>query len=181
MNLTKALTVEGWMYDCELEWLATHASERKTIAEIGSWMGRSARAMADNTPGELWTIDTWAGAPEHKQLLATKDPDWLYEKFRANVGDLISSQKIKVIRAESVQAAKMLQGMGMKFEMIFIDGAHEYEAVRDDLLAWMPLLAAGGLLCGHDFDGGRAGVVRAVRELVPGYRKASAGSIWFAI
>jgi predicted O-methyltransferase YrrM len=183
MDLAKAEQITGWMQTSELEWLATRASQCKRIAEIGSWMGRSARAMADNSKAEIWCVDTWRGSgEEHDRELAGKPKDWLFDQFKANMGDLLSAGRLMTLRADSIQAAQTIGlGFELRFDMIFIDGDHSYEGCKADLLAWKPLLNKGGLLCGHDFDGGRPGVVRAVKELIPNFIKASAGSIWMYI
>jgi hypothetical protein len=34
--------------------------------------------------------------------------------------------------------------------MVFIDGDHEYESVRADLLAWIPKVLPTGLIAAHD-------------------------------
>jgi hypothetical protein len=66
--------------------------------------------------------------------------------------------------------------------MIFIDGDHVYEAVKRDIVNAKAMLKAGGMLCGHDFDeAAHAGVVQAVKELVPGYAVAPGTTIWYAV
>jgi Methyltransferase domain len=53
-------------------------------------------------------------------------------------------------------------------DVVFLDGSHEYEAVRRDILAWMPRIKSGGMLAGHDINDHYPGVGRAVHELCPG-------------
>lgn len=178
MNIENALKIEGWMQPAELQWLASQAAFHDKIAEVGSWMGRSTRALADNTAGTVFAIDTWAGSnePNHVKLLADKDPNWLIERFMANVGNLYN---VEVYRRTSLEAAKAFQDLGIKFDMIFLDAAHDYDNVLADIKAWLPLLEDGGLICGHDFLGPFAGVTKAVTESFPNnWRKVGAGSIW---
>jgi hypothetical protein len=47
---------------------------------------------------------------------------------------------------------------------IFIDAAHEYEAVKEDLELWYPKVKSGGYFCGHDYSHGWPGVIKAVDE-----------------
>jgi hypothetical protein len=62
--------------------------------------------------------------------------------------------------------------------MVFIDGAHDYESVKRDILTWSARLRPGGLLCGHDRN--QPGVRRAIDELLPGWRSAPGESlIWY--
>jgi predicted O-methyltransferase YrrM len=177
VNLSNALQIQGFTSPAELEWLAMQASTRKSIAEIGSWKGRSTRAMADNTTGNIYAIDTWAGTPEdaHFKELQDKPKDWLRSVFYVNVGYL---PNVVTKQYRSLEAAARCCHL-KTFDMIFIDAAHDYESVKADILAWRPLLKDGGLLCGHDYDRGRPGVVQAVRELIPD-RVGPVGSIWAA-
>lgn len=176
MELEIALKIPGWTSEAELRWLAEQASLRKNILEVGSWMGRSAAAMAANTQGTVTAVDTWAGTAGdrvHEEQLAGKGKDWLFRQFLKHTKPY---QNIHTIRQSSQNASTTVADR--KFDMIFLDGAHDYDSVKTDLQAWIPLLESGGLLCGHDFDGGRPGVVQAVRELVPNLRKVGIGSLW---
>jgi hypothetical protein len=57
---------------------------------------------------------------------------------------------------------------------------HDYGKVKEDILAWRPLLVPGGLLCGHDYSWEEwgVGVIRAVDELLPD-RQVGPESIWW--
>jgi SAM-dependent methyltransferase len=181
INLTNALRIPGWTSEAELQWLAEQASTRQCIVEVGCWKGRSTRALADNHAdgGVVFAVDTWEGTKEdgHYKELADKPKDWLYEQFMENAG---LEPFVRPLRSRSGMAAFYMAFAHLELDMIFIDGDHSYEAVKADILAWRPLLKPGGLLCGHDFDAGRPGVVQAVRELIPNPRMAGAGSIWVA-
>ena len=49
-------------------------------------------------------------------------------------------------------------------DFVFIDAAHSYEAVRDDIRLWAPKVRLGGWLGGHDYHAKFQGVIRAVDE-----------------
>lgn len=159
MNILMAQNTPGWMHDPELMWLAGQAATHKCIVEIGSWMGRSTRAMADNlTPGGvIYAVDTWT---EDYAEVRDKPKEWLFNEFKRNTAGL---SNIIPVQMKSVDAAKFLKST--KFDMVFIDANHEYEFVKDDILAWRPLLEEGGMFCGHDY-GVAPGVTQAVNELV---------------
>lgn len=180
IDITKALTIEGWMSEAELTWLAEQAQTHTRIVEIGSWMGRSTRALADNTQGVLYAVDVWYpdnvtsldDANIFRTLLAGKPNNWLFEQFIHNM----QGTDVVTIGRQSTQAAVMLGDQ--RFDMIFIDGSHDYDSVKADILAWRPLLAKGGLLCGHDAP--QQGVKQAVSELIPNYTVAEGTTIWVA-
>lgn len=183
MDLTKALTIDGWMSQPELEWLAEQASKYRAVVEIGSWMGRTTRALADNANGLVVAIDTWEGSAENAEFLKDKPKDFLFDKFKENLADHIATHKVSPMRMKSIKAAMQFSALGMKFGMVFIDAGHDYQNVSADILAWRPLVMSGGLLCGHDYDWGYPGVVYAVRELIAMIpnQAANGSSIWYQV
>jgi predicted O-methyltransferase YrrM len=176
MNIENAKKIFGWMPESELAWLATQAAVYKNIVEIGSFMGRSTRALADNTRGTITAVDTWAGSDEdqHRQLLEGKPKDWLFDEFKTNMA---TTTNVAMIRQPSLGAASNFTASNARFDFIFIDASHDYANVKADILAWGPLLAEGGVLCGHDFHSGAPGVMQAVDELLTGYKLFE--SIWY--
>lgn len=180
-DISQAKQLLGWMSEAELTWLAEQAKRRSAVVEIGSYLGRSTRAIADNAVGRLMAIDTWRNADTHVLMQMPKHmlgPNWLWQGFLYNVKDLIP-ERLEVRRRNSLAAAEELRAEGKRFDMIFIDAGHEYAEVKADIAAWKPLLRDGGLLCGHDFTGKHQGVIQAVRESVPQFTIA-VDSIWAA-
>jgi len=177
VNIERALEVPGFMHEVELTYLASLASKSTIIAEIGSWSGRSSRAFADNTNGFLVCVDTWSDdAYGSAPAEITCHPEWLRNEFRKYTGDC---DNILAWRMNSLEGARKASALGFTFDLIFIDASHAYEDVRDDILAWRPLLREGGILAGHDLypDGPfHPGVLQAVNELVGTYR--TTGTIW---
>jgi len=173
IDLTHALAVPGYMEPPELEWLATHASRAYQIAEIGCWQGRSTRVLADHSPGTVFAIDHFRGVPELLYELTDRPPYWLYKRFTMH---LIDCENVVPIRLPSKEAARLLSSH--RFDLVFIDGDHIYSAVKDDILYWKPLVAPGGILCGHDYQDA-LGVEQAVTELLPNAQIADGTSIWW--
>lgn len=179
VSIDRAMAISD--YDCrerrlELTWLAHEASLRRVIAEVGSYKGCTARAMADNTAGRVLCVDSFEGSVGEKEMadiLAAHGPDWLYNLCEANLADCRNAD---VLRMHSLEAARMLQRDGASFDMVFLDASHDYDSVAADIRAWAPLLRPGGLLCGHDRQW--YGVAKAIDELVPGHR-VGVGAIWY--
>ena len=172
-NIGNALKIDGFMSQTELAWLAAQASKRNLIVEIGSWMGRSTRALADNCLGKVLAVDTWKGSdePGHVEFLKDKPEDYLVKKFLENMAGV----NAYAYQLTSLEAAEQFKDES--FDMIFIDAGHEYEDVKADILAWGPLVAEGGVLCGHDYQDGAPGVKKAVDELLDGVEVYD--SIWY--
>lgn len=168
MDISKALNIEGWMEPDELAWLADRASKSAVIAEIGSYLGRSTRALADNTSGIVYAIDDFYGPRELEERL--KNRETIFDRFTANMAGL--EGRLAVIRADHRQ----LPPLDFAPDFVFLDGAHEYEAVRADIEFWLPRIRRG-TIAGHDYTWGE-GVTKAVDELIPD-RKLAPGSIWF--
>jgi predicted O-methyltransferase YrrM len=170
--LDKALSIQGWMDHPDLQWLAEKAKSHKYIVEIGCWLGRSTRALADNTDGVVYAVDTWGFTNEEPQrkILEGKPEDWLFDEFLRNMKFL---SNVRVSRKYSIDAANDFKNM--KFDMIFIDGSHDYENIKKDIMAWYPLLEENGLFCGHDVL--YPDIEKALKELFPHYARV-AGAIW---
>lgn len=173
IDISHALTVEGWMAPEELTYLASLAEKSSCIAEIGSWRGRSSSALAAHTPGIVVAIDTWRGSVEHQPELQGRPASGLFYAFRENTSRY---DNIWPLLANSITGARIISHSPLRFDMIFIDASHDYESVKADIEAWLPLLAHGGVMCGHDAY--RWGVKLAVKQLVPRWRIAPDTSIW---
>ena len=186
-KVEEAKKIDGWVSDEELLWLASKVRTRRTVIEVGSWHGKSTRALADNLPpkGRVFAVDHWNGSatePFNHGTARLRDGDDAFLEFSKNNFDLLESGKIVPMRMTSKNAAAMLKDRGVKADMIFIDGGHEYEEVKADIEAYLPLLALEGILCGHDY-GPWPGVPKAVDELLGPKAKESVhstpnNSIW---
>ena len=167
MNIDHALTVTGWMSPAELTWLAETGSISTRIVEIGVYKGRSTCAIAANTKGHLWCVDIWSECGTD---------GWYYDVFRGNAARY---SNITAVNRSSIWAAREFASGGMTFDMIFVDAGHDEYNVRQDIEAWRPLLAPGGVFCGHDYAfKDWPDVKKIVDELVPGSRIID--TIWVA-
>ena len=176
--------IEGWMREKELIWLSKEAKKCKLIVEVGTWCGRSTYAMALKVRRKIITIDSFLmkGVPYKRWDIARiasthlkDDPDWLYNKCLENLAEFIKTGKVIVLRGESSEVIRKLDHLKGHVDMVFIDGSHDYESVKQDIINYKPLVKKGGILAGHDFG---YQVQQAVEELLPGYKIARNTSIW---
>lgn len=167
MNVAQAEQINGWMRESELRFLAERASYAKRIVEVGSFEGRSTRAMADNTKGTVYAIDPWSdlGYEDNTRDLACHEyrkgrGEEIYKTFQKNLEDHIKSGRVVVHRTEFHRFDINSP------DMIFIDACHEYSKVARDIHhAIVLLLHDGGLLCGHDYSDHWPEVRRAVNDI----------------
>ncbi len=83
-----------------------------------------------------------------------------------------------VIKEFSLKAAELLPDKSL--DMVFIDADHTYNAVRDDIAAWLPKIRIGGIISGHDFGLRFIGVVMAVHEAFKDrYIHLEKDSVWW--
>lgn len=178
-----ALKIRGWMTEAELRWLASSAAGKQVVIELGSWQGRSAKAMARTVGGTLFCCDPWYSNPRTEYPELSEGPDNVFLKFKENVADEIGQGKLSPMRMTSLCASREIASLlgGRPIDMVFIDADHRYESVSVDIAAWRGLIAKGGLLCGHDYSKEWPGVVKAVDELVKGVSLVNGTCIWMLV
>jgi predicted O-methyltransferase YrrM len=91
-------------------------------------------------------------------------------------------QRSVLIKDFSAPAAQQFADNSLDF--VFIDAIHTYEAVSEDLQAWVPKVRVGGLIMGHDISW--QGVHKAVSEFgaannLAVYRSPSTSDVWFCV
>jgi predicted O-methyltransferase YrrM len=127
----------------------------RMILEIGTFTGSGALHWAGNAPdAQVYTLDL---PPKGTPSLTTTHTD----------REAVSEREAKPMEFEGRPEAKRihcLYGDSATFdfspylgkaELVFIDGAHSYEYVRNDTLRAGPCCKSGGVIAWHDY--GRAG------------------------
>jgi predicted O-methyltransferase YrrM len=147
------------------DWLAERARDATMIVEVGVLAGRTTARLAANTRGTVFAVDNWNGVPDDPMQAAIyADPLKSERRFRRLLRGHIESGRVVVVKADSVDAARILEREhGRAFDLIFIDADHRFRKVLADLRAWKPLVKPGGI---------------AVEMDVPGW-KHGAGSLWW--
>jgi glycosyltransferase involved in cell wall biosynthesis len=186
IDIEKAKTIEGYMLDQELEWLARVATTAKVFIELGSLYGRSSNAIASNLPidGILFCIDTWGGSPTEQVLMTEANKmqgDKAFYRFIKNNQEHIMSGKIVPLRMKGEHAFNLLREMGVKADVVFIDAEHTYDAVRRDVINGYSIVKDGGIICGHDYAPDWESVRKAVDDNVSDFNVVPFTSIWHKI
>lgn len=128
----------------------------KNVLEVGSWLGASTRHLASLIPedGKVFAVDHWQGSEEHLRMDVR---DWLptlYQQFLSNVIHTGLTDKIVPIRMSSLEAAQKLHSIDLQIDLVYLDGAHDYISVYNDICAWYPYIAEKGIMTGDDWHHG---------------------------
>jgi predicted O-methyltransferase YrrM len=153
--------VDGWLSPIEGEKLAALASGKRVL-EIGSYCGRSTICLAQ-TAKDVVSVDPHDGR-------GTPQPRDTYDEFRANLERYNLNQNVSVNQCTLDELLGWMKPPGRldrSFDLIFIDGAHDYANVTRDIDRALTVLAPGGLLAFHDYQSiDHPGVTKAVDEFI---------------
>lgn len=160
--------------------------------EVGVWDGENSEELLRRFPKlQLYMVDRWKPLEQKEGQFDPRMALKTERDFRAafiKCVDRVSvfdDQTPVTIKGSSTDIAKWLHGLS--FDFAFLDASHHYEAVKEDLNAWWPLLRAGGLFCGHDYNGsgdkrGAFGVKQAVDEFAKEHEltiSTCSGHVWW--
>lgn len=185
---------EGWYSQTQITMLKSVAASvvglEGMCIEVGCWKGNSTIAIAQSIPdGMICAIDTWEGSvdenPNHDTVrMAREQP--VMDIFKANIR--ISSVQDSVMifkmdwRVFFSKYQSRIAREGIRF--LHIDGAHDYQSVKDNIDAALPYMVNLGVMCGDDIatahkgrDDLKGGVERAVSETLVGYSQFA--NFWY--
>jgi predicted O-methyltransferase YrrM len=151
-KLTK--NVDGFLSEQEGEFLyklAKNCAGKGVIVEIGSWKGKSTIWLAAGSKVgkriKVYAIDPHTGSSEHKAMYGKV---WTFPEFKKNIKMAKVNDIVVPIVKTSEEAAK---NFNKPVELLFIDGAHEYEFVKKDAELWIPKVVNGGFVAFYDVTG----------------------------
>lgn len=145
--------IQGW-FDFEDVYRAAvaDAPDGATLVEVGCWRGKSlsfllAEAAASGKRLDVVGVDHFRGGEEEwMREEARRCP--IEEECRRNCG--AAGYPFRLLVEPSVEAARRFADGSVWF--VFVDASHDPASVRADLRAWLPKVARGGRLAGHDWD-----------------------------
>lgn len=142
-------------------------------AEIGVHKGENSGHLLEMHSGLfLFMVDLWSNRTYHEKAVDAVGPEYrkLYENnsvenlMAARIAVKKHINRVSIIREDSIVASQIFNDG--YFDFVFIDAAHDYQSVKDDISSWLPKIKKGGFICGHDYDNPDfKGVNRAVEEL----------------
>lgn len=135
--------------------------------EVGCWKGELTDQIQPLVK-EAWAIDP------HKQDLNE------FDQYRCRMGaqqpvpqdelDAISDDLTrrfgdKFLRMTSLEASRRFADNSVDF--VFIDAIHDYEHVKEDIVAWYPKVKKGGIIAGDDYKTRFPDLCEGVDEVLP--------------
>jgi cephalosporin hydroxylase len=158
---------------------AIDQSKPGLVIEVGSFVGESTLFMARHLKSTqrdaaILCVDTWLGGFDHwtrvpEKLRFVHGHPSLYYQFLGNVMARNCQDVIVPLVLDSMNAARLLNSMGIIARMVFIDASHEEGDVIRDLEAYWNLLSRGGIMLVDDANGGFPGVTNDLRTFVSKY------------
>ena len=134
--------------------------QKLIIAEIGVYQGRGTAMwntilINNNISYDYSAIDHFLGSDEH-----SKEVDYYGETLK-NLQPI--ADKVKIIKNNSLDESQNYEDN--YFDIVYIDASHDYTSVKKDIIAWLPKVKEGGIICGDDYVSGWPGVIQAVNEI----------------
>lgn len=130
----------GWLTAEEGETLyrlARACTGRGVIVEIGSWRGKSTTCLG---------LGSKAG---NRVPVYAIDPhsEHTFGDFCRNMEEAGLTNLVTPVPGRS---QKLAEGFDEPIELLFLDGAHQYELVNEDFDRWVPKVVEGGIVAMHD-------------------------------
>lgn len=147
----------------------------RVVVEVGSWEGASTISWAENSEVVI-CIDTWLGSVEHYENgmvyrdnknifnVSFEGTEWsrdrlfledgrpsVYKTFADNIRSYGFQDKVVPISIDSNQAYIILQKAEVNADIVYIDGAHDYFSVMNDLVKSYSIMNDYGHVCGDDY------------------------------
>ena len=154
--------------------ISANLPDNAKILEIGSYRGRSSNAIGHaiyKSNKELYCLDIWKDYNVSKESALRCDSNThnieptdfgVLKDFLKNTNWF--SDNLRILKGSTSMFKDLLPNNF--FDLIFIDGAHDYDNVYFDIKQALVSLKAGSILCGHDYHSQGVGVIKAVNELV---------------
>lgn len=145
----------------------------QTGIEIGVRRGGNLKTLSNNrefSKGKLIGMDCWQEVVERPTFNDQNFPQNALDNQYESVKKMFSPYSwVEIVRDFSVEGSSRFEDG--YFDFIYIDAAHDYTSVKEDVEAWWPKLKEGGVYSGHDYFPDRrvwrkeeVGVYKAVNE-----------------
>lgn len=135
----------------------------KVVVEVGVFKGDNARDILSHEPAHLYMVDIFAGlaasGDENGDNREAVNLGYVYRHLTREM----ASKPVTLVRGASPM---VLADIDRPVDVVYIDGGHLYQQVRDDLHGALKLVGdrPGSIIGGHDYSMRTPGVIKAVTE-----------------
>jgi predicted O-methyltransferase YrrM len=117
------------------------------MIEIGCYMGDSTKIFADSGKfTKIYAVDPWARGYDNRDPASRSDFKYVESVFNqfASEYDIIEKMKMTSNDASTKFANQSV-------DLVYIDGDHRVDAVKNDIRNYRSMICPGGYLAGHDW------------------------------
>lgn len=147
----------------------------KEGAEVGVAEGYHAEILCKSIPDlKLHCIDIWQKYEGYSEYA---DPEACFNQAM----ETLKGFDIEVQRKFSMDAVGDFKDNSLDF--VYIDGAHDFKSVAEDICDWSRKVRVGGIVFGHDYkrSGSRSRHVVHVKDVVDAYTYSHGITPWFVL
>lgn len=94
---------------------------------------------------KLYGVDAWSVYKGYRDHVGQKTLDEFFKSTKQRM----RNSNFQAIKELSIKAAERFEDESLDF--VFIDAAHDYKSVKEDIKAWDPKVRKGGIVSGHDY------------------------------
>ena len=143
-----------------LKGLIGNISDRSMMVEVGSLAGFSTKLFSLYFD-KVISVDPYISGYDPTDMNSASNrlsiaQDLFTIRF-------LDDPNVEQINKKSNQAVLLFDDGSLPF--VYLDAGHNYEAVRDDILCWLPKVKDGAFIAGDDYKW--PGVSQAVNEIFP--------------
>jgi predicted O-methyltransferase YrrM len=143
--------LQAHRYRIMIDYLSTH--DCKNILEIGTHKGHTASELIRSSKNKnisYYGVDVflegWSKKVELEEQSIKPDSKEFVENFLKQY-----SQNIFLFQGTSKERHADIEKLGIKFDLIWIDGGHSYSTLRDDFFMYKSLLTEDGVIFIDDY------------------------------
>lgn len=139
------------IYDCAVLCAIAKLVQPKTFFEIGTYLGKTTLAVAQNNPGTMvYTLDL--PSPEARDNAALEMSDeYLFARWDRGSAFKNSPESSRIKQLAGDSATFDFSPYVGTVDMAFIDASHTYSYVKADTEAILKILSPTGTIVWHDY------------------------------
>ncbi len=147
----------------------------KAGAEIGVEFGYFSESIC-KAGLKLYAVDPWLIYGNYRSHILQEKYNHVYEDAKKR----LAPYDCELIRKFSLDAVKDFEDESLDF--VYIDGAHDFKNVTDDISAWSKKVRYGGVICGHDYIRiERVRDIIQVKQAIDAYTLAYKINPWYVL